>query len=213
MPEPPRLSIPRQLPEICRPSRTALIVYDMQVGVVSQIEEGKAVTEKCVALLAAARKAGYPVYFTRHRWLPNRLAGVGQLRRAMIWHRTDDPWSVSPPFAPGSPAFEIVPELQPVEDECAIDKITMSAFEGTFLHIAMRDASLESFIIVGIALEVGIGPTVRQALDLNLIPVVVSDACGSRTPRHKEQVLTEFADTSEVIVVDTGTLLQLLSAS
>jgi nicotinamidase-related amidase len=213
MPEARRLSIPRQLPEICRPSRTALIVYDMQVGVVSQIAEGKTVTERCVALLGAARKAGFPVYFTRHRWLPNRLAGVGQLRRAMIWHRTDDPWSVSPPFNPGSPAFEIVPELKPLEDECAIDKITMSAFEGTYLHIAMRDAGLESFLIAGIALEVGIGPTVRQALDLNFIPIVVSDACGAKTPKHKEQVLSEFADTGEVIVVDTGALLPLLSAS
>jgi nicotinamidase-related amidase len=86
--------------------------------------------------------------------LPNRLAGVGQLRRAMIWRHTDDPWSVSPPFSPGSPAFQIVPELEPLEDECLIDKITMSAFEGTFLNIAMRDAKLDSFIIAGIALEV-----------------------------------------------------------
>ena len=31
----------------------------------------------------------------------------------------------------------------------------MSAFEGTYLDIALRDANLETFIIVGIALEVG----------------------------------------------------------
>ena len=92
-----------------------------------------------------------------------------------------------------------------------IDKITMSAFEATFLDIAMRDAKLEAFIIAGIALEVGIGPTVRQALDLNYIPVVVSDACGAKTAQNKERVLTEFADTGEVIVVDSKTLLPLLS--
>jgi nicotinamidase-related amidase len=211
MPDARRLSVPVKLEEICQPSRTALIVYDMQVGVVSQIEEGKAVTGRCEALLRSARKAGLPVYFTRHRWLPNRLAGVGQLRRAMIWHHTDDPFSVSPPFAPGSPGFQIVPELEPLEDECVIDKITMSAFEGTFLNIAMRDAKLDSVIIAGIALEVGIGPTVRQALDLNYIPIVVSDASGAKTAKNKELVLKEFADTGEVIVVDTGALLPLLA--
>jgi nicotinamidase-related amidase len=211
MPDARRLSIPVKLPEVCQPSRTALIVYDMQVGVVSQIEEGQAVTARCEDLLNSARNAGFPVYFTRHRWLPNRLAGVGQLRRAMIWHRTDDPLSVSPPFSPGSPGWQIVPELEPLEDECVIDKITMSAFEATFLNIAMRDAKLDSFIIAGIALEVGIGPTVRQALDLNYIPIVVSDASGAKTANNKELVLKEFADTGEVIVVDTGTLLPLLT--
>jgi nicotinamidase-related amidase len=129
----------------------------------------------------------------------------------MIWHHTDDPFSVSPPFAPGSPAFQIVPELEPLEDECVIDKITMSAFEGTFLNVAMRDAKLDSFLLAGIALEVGIGPTVRQALDLNYIPIVVSDASGAKTAQNKELVLKEFADTGEVIVVDTNSLLPLLT--
>ena len=78
------LSIP-YLSELCRPSRTALIIYDMQVGMVSQIDEGKRLLGKNgMDLLQTARQAGYPVYYTRHRWLPNRLAGVGQLRRAMI---------------------------------------------------------------------------------------------------------------------------------
>jgi nicotinamidase-related amidase len=207
MPDVRGLSIPMQLADLCQPSRTALIVYDMQVGVVSQIDEGQAITGRCVDLLASARKGGYPVYFTRHRWLPNRLAGIGQMRRAMIWHRTDDPMSVAPPFSPGSAGFEIVPELTPREDECVIDKITMSAFEATFLDIALRDAKLEAFIIAGIALEVGIGPTVRQALDLNYVPIVVSDACGAKTRQNKDRVLTEFADTGEVIVVDTNILL------
>jgi nicotinamidase-related amidase len=213
MPDARGLSIPMQLAELCRPWRTALIVYDMQVGVVSQVSEGQAITGRCVDLLEAARKGGYPVYFTRHRWLPNRLAGVGQLRRSMIWHHTEDPMRVAPPFSPGSPGFEIVPELAPREDECVIDKITMSAFEATFLDIAMRDAKLEAFIIAGIALEVGIGPTVRQALDLNYIPIVVTDACGAKTAQNKDRVLTEFADTGEVIVIDSKPLLPLLNAA
>jgi biuret amidohydrolase len=205
------LSIPVKLEDVCQPSRTALIIYDMQEGIVSQIPDGQAVTERCAALLETARRASYSVFFLRHRWLPNRLAGVGQLRRAMIWHRTEDPLSVAPPFSLDSPAGQIVPELRPREDECVIDKITMSAFEGTFLNIALRDARLDCFIIAGIALEIGIGPTVRQALDLNYVPLVVSDACGARTQKNKERVLTEFADTGEVLVVDTRTLLPLLA--
>jgi nicotinamidase-related amidase len=213
MPDAYGLSIPVKLKDLCKPSRTALIVYDMQVGVVSQITEGKAVLDRCADLVAAARRSGYAIYFTRHRWLPNRLAGVGQFRRAMIWQRTDDPLRTTPPFVPGSAAWQIVPELAPSDDECIIDKITMSAFEGTFLNNAMRDAKLEAFMIAGIALEVGIAPTIRHAADLNYIPIVVRDACGSRTVKDKERVLAEFAGMGEVLAADSETLLPLLEAA
>lgn len=119
--------------------------------------------------------------------------------------------STKPPFGLASPPGQIVPELTPNEDECVIDKITMSAFEGTFLDIALRDAKLEAFIIAGIALEVGIGPTVRQGFDLNYIPIVVRDACGAKTAADKERVLTKFSETGEVIAVDTDSLIPLLS--
>ena len=61
----------------------------------------------------------------------------------------------------------------------------MSAFEGTFLNIALRDASLDCFIIAGIALEIGIGPTVRQALYLNYVPLVVSEPAQPRPRKIK----------------------------
>jgi hypothetical protein len=72
---------------------------------------------------------------------------------AMAWQRVDDPRQVQPWFLRGSPGFEIVPELAPRDDEAIFDKITMSAFEGTPLAIALRDCSLTAFAIVGVAIE------------------------------------------------------------
>jgi nicotinamidase-related amidase len=43
--------------------------------------------------------------------------------------------------------------------------------------------------IVGIALEVGIEPTVRHAMDLGYISVVVADACGSRDKESANRAL------------------------
>ena len=63
-------------------------------------------------------------------------------------------------------------------DEAVFDKITMSAFEGTPLDIALRDCGIAAFAIVGIAMEIGIEPTVRHGADLGYIPVVIKDACG-----------------------------------
>ena len=201
------LSVPEGLEDVCNPSRCALIIYDMQNGIVPQIAEGQAVLKRCQQLLAAARTAGFRIFFTRHLFLPNHAAGVGQLRRAMVWQRQSDPAKTRPFITQGSPAWQIVPELAPQEDEVIIDKITMSAFEGTFLNIAMRDTRLEAFLIAGIALEVGIEPTIRHGLDLNYLPIVATDACGSKTAEVKERSLATLRDTGEVMTFPTEDLV------
>lgn len=201
------LSIPDQLREICAPARCAVIIYDMQKGIVSQIGSGRQIVERCQGLLEAARAGSYRVFFTRHVSLPNVVAGVGQLRRAMVWQQKKRPEETRPFFLQGSALWEIVPELAPKEGEVIIDKITMSAFEGTFLNLAMRDAHLDCFIIAGIALEVGIAPTVRHGLDLNLVPVLVTDACGSKTLDIQEKTMATLKETGEVLAVSSAELL------
>lgn len=194
------ISIPEHLGEITDPDRCGLIIYDMQVGIVPQVPDGPPVLENCLRLLASARQAGMRVFYTRHTFLPNRAAGTGQLRRAMIWQRKDDPAKTSPIMLRESASWQIVPELAPQADDVVIDKITMSGFEGTFLNLAFRDAQLEAFIIAGIATEVGIEPTVRHGTDLNLIPVIAVDACGSRTQVLKDRSISTLKETGEVII-------------
>ena len=172
------LRIPQTLEDVCDPSRLALVVYDMQVGIVNQIENAPQITERVVQVLAAARAAGIRVFFTRHMSLPNELMGVSQFRMAMAWQRVKSVDEVKPWFLRDSPGFHLIPEMNPTPREAVFDKITMSAFEGTPLDIALRDCGIAAFAIVGIAMEIGIEPTVRHGADLGYIPVVIKDACG-----------------------------------
>ena len=55
-----------------------------------------------------------------------------------------------------NPGFQIAPELTPLSADVFFAKLTMSAFEGTWLDIALRDCGINSFIVVGVATEVGI---------------------------------------------------------
>jgi nicotinamidase-related amidase len=205
------VSIPQSLEEICQPSRCAIIIYDMQVGIVPQIAEGQPVLLRCQKLLATARSKNFRIFFARHMFLPSRMAGVGQLQRSMIWQNQENPSRLISIMAQGTQSWNIVPELTPQPDEVIVDKITMSAFESTFLNIAMRDAHLDAFVIAGIALEVGIEPTVRQGLDLNYLPVVVTDACGSKTPELKEQSIATLNHTGEVRFADTSEVIAAMS--
>ena len=173
------LDIPQSLEDACDPQRLALVVYDMQVGILGQIKNPDAIVAKVSRVLDAARAASVRTFFMRHMSLPKELMGAFAYRMAMAWQRTDDPEKVNPWFLRGSPGFEITPELAPRQSEAIFDKLTMSALEGTPLAMALRDCGVTSIALVGVAMEIGIEPTARHAADLGIVPVIVEDACGS----------------------------------
>ena len=90
------LSIPQTLEEVCDPRRVALVVYDMQLGILSQLKNGDQVTQQVLKVLTAARDAGVRVFFSRHLSLPKELMGTFQFRTAMAWQRVNSPEQVNP---------------------------------------------------------------------------------------------------------------------
>ncbi len=204
------LDILSSLNDLCDPRRMAVIVYDMQVGIVSQIPDGAAVAGRVVDVIDAARAGGFRIVYTRHMYLPNEIAGVSQLRTAMAWQGVDRVGDLKPHFLRDSPEFKLTPELSPRPSEAMFDKITMSAFVGTPLDIVLRDCGIEAFTIVGIALEIGIEPTVRHAMDLGYIPVLVTDACGSRDKAGADRSLASLTAFGGSLQTDVDTIAPLL---
>lgn len=198
------LNIRQTLEDVCDPSTLALIVYDMQVGIVRQIANGPEITDRVLQVLNAARNAGVRIFFTRHLSLPRELMGAFQIRTAMAWQRVQSAEDVKPWFTRDAPGFQLVPKMAPRPSEAILDKITMSAFEGTPLNIALRDCGVAAFAIVGIAMEIGIEPTAKHGADLGYIPVVVKDACGfgHRDAAERSVASLEFAGDSILTTVD-----------
>lgn len=205
------LNIPQTLEEVCDPQRMALLVYDMQVGIFSQLpkQKGDGITAQVVKVLQAARAAGVRVFFCRHMSLPVEVAGVFQLRMAMTWQRVNKVSEVKPWFLRDAPGFQLIPEVSPLPSEVIFDKITMSAFEGTLLNIALRDCGINTFAIVGVATEVGIEPTVRHAADLGYIPVIVTDACGAGNESAAQRSLASLEFAQDALMTDVETICDL----
>lgn len=206
------LGIPQTLEEICNPQHLALLIYDMQVGIFSQLpkERGEKITAQVLKVLQAARAAGVRVFYCRHLSLPVEVAGVFQLRMAMGWQRVNKVSDVKPWFLRDAPGFQLIPELAPLPSEVIFDKITMSAFEGTLLNIALRDCGINAFAIVGVATEVGIEPTVRNGADLGYIPVIVTDACGAGNESAAERSLASLEFAGDTVMTDVATICSLL---
>jgi nicotinamidase-related amidase len=206
------LDVPTELADLCDPKATALLVYDMQVGICSQIADGGRVVERCLAALSAARRAEMRVVFTRHLSCPKPWMGVTQFRSAMAWQKTDDPARVKPWFLRDALPSGIVAELQPTPDELVLDKLAMSAFEGTPLAFALRDCGITGLAICGIALEIGIEPTVRHATDLGFIPILLSDACGSGHAEAGARSLETMRFVGETMFTEVANFASLLAS-
>jgi nicotinamidase-related amidase len=206
------VEIPENIRELLNPRRCALIVYDMQAGIVQQLKDGAVITARVKQVLDASRIAGMRVFYTRHLSLPKQLMGAFQFRLAMSWQRLDDPEKVQPWFLRDSPGFQIVPELQPLANEAVFDKLTMSAFEGTPLALALRDCGIQCFLVVGVAIEIGIDITCRHGADLGFVPILVRDACGAGHQEAADRALLTLEFLGDTVLTDSATVNATMSS-
>jgi len=206
------LEVPETLEEICRPDRLALLIYDMQVGILGQIADADRVVEKVKQALEAARAAGVRTYFTRHVTLPVELMGVAQLRMWRTWQQVERLEDVTSPFLPDAPQTQIVDELAPTAKEAVLDKLTLSAFAGTPLELALRGADVRALAIAGVATEIGIEPTVRHAGDLGFIPVVLTDACAAGNAEAGQRAIETLRFLGDAVLTDVAKFSAAVSA-
>lgn len=207
------LEVPRTLSEACRPRRLALLVYDMQEGILGQIANRDEVLEHVREVLELARSAGVRTFFTRHVTLPVELMGAAQLRMWRTWQRVERLEDVRSPFPPDAPQTQIVAELAPTDREAVIDKLTLSAFAGTPLELALRGCEVDAVAVVGVATEIGIEPTVRHAGDLGFVPVVITDACGAGNAAAGARALETLEFLGDTLLTDVAGFREAIGAA
>lgn len=72
--------------------------------------------------------------------------------------------------------FEIVPELAPLPGDVVIVKSRYSGFHGTALDSVLRSRGVRNLLLVGIASNVCVESTIRDAYFLEYWPVMIADA-------------------------------------
>ena len=109
-------------------------------------------------------------------------------------------------FCVTRPAFRWCPSSFHWRARSSSTRSRCPRFEGTPLDIALRDCGINSFIIAGVATEIGIEPTVRHGADLGHIPIVVTDACGAGHAEAAQRALAsiEFLDEVDDVAADAA---------
>jgi nicotinamidase-related amidase len=128
---------------------TALLVVDVQKGVVGGAHERDSVVANVASLVEKARQEQVPVVWVQH---------------------SDEQ------LAPGSDDWLIVPELSPRETEPLIAKQYGDSFEDTGLEAVLSDLAVGRLVVVGAQTDACIRSTLHGALARGYDATLVSDA-------------------------------------
>ena len=111
--------------------------------------------------------------------------------------------STPPPVKGGTHGAEVIPELNPQPTDYFIKKHRWSAFFQTHLELSLRTAGIDTIILCGGAVEVGVGSTAYAARDWDLNQIIVRDACSGRNQAAADMFMDEvFPYFARVLTVD-----------
>lgn len=129
--------------------RTALLVVDVQVGVVHGAHERDVVVNNVASLVERARSEGVPVVWVQH-------SGEDLIE--------------------GSETWRIVSELTPDEGEPLVKKKFGDAFEDTTLESVLAELGVGRLVVVGAQTDACIRSTLHGAFTRGYDATLVSDA-------------------------------------
>lgn len=148
-------------------SRGALLVVDVQAGVVRDAWDAPRIIANLSRVVERARAAGLPVIWVQH---------------------------ADEELAYGSPDWQWVPELVPAEGELRIHKQHNSAFEQTALEDALAELGASRIVLAGAATNWCIRATAHGALDRGYDLTLIEDAHTTETMAFADGTRIEAAD-------------------
>ena len=169
------------LEESLHPRRTALVMWDLQVGLAGQASNRAALAQTVPALLSGARAAGCRVVWSRHVGLPVSHLSPAMRRMEVRRQGVSAPDAIAQYMPAGSAEGEWVDWAAPTADEVVLEKSFPTFFVGTGLESLLRAWSVDTLVLAGVATDHGIDLTTRHGLALGFTCVVAADASGSFT--------------------------------
>lgn len=162
--------------------KAALILIDLQKGIVAMAPSGAEVVERAATLAQAFRDRGLPVVLVN---VTDPAPKRTDAQRPAMTLSAD--WS------------ELVPELAQQPSDILITKHSYGAFIGTGLDEILRGRGVTQVFIAGISTTVGVESTARSAFDFGYNVVLMADAMADRDPdAHTYSVAKIFPRLAEV---------------
>ena len=184
------------------PGKTALVVVDMQNAYASpggyldiagfDIAGAAAAPERVVAAVDAARAAGIPVVFLQNGWDPGYVEAGGP--GSPNWHKSNAlktmrarPELAGTLLAKGGWDYALVDALAPRPGDIVIPKTRYSVFFNTNIDSVLRARGIRNLVFTGVATNVCVESSLRDAIPLEYFGVVLADATHQAGPEFLQQ--------------------------
>jgi len=184
-------------------NRAALIVVDMQntfckkggifdfLGVLDETKV-KRIIGRDREVIDACRDKGIKVVYLRMGYRPDladaggpespnyqKELGVAAMREHSELHGKF--------LIRGTPDWEIINELKPEPDDIVVDKHRYSGFTNTELDTVLRTYNIKYLLFIGLATNVCVESTIRDAYFHEYFPVLLIDGCGNIGPEFTQE--------------------------
>jgi ureidoacrylate peracid hydrolase len=182
--------------------RTAMIVVDMQNAFVSKggmfeivgkdISGFPKIIKPIQKMISTARTKGIKVIYITHRLSPDwREVGFN----SPVWFKMSSKLYREHPelrdklIIRGTWGGEIIDELKPEKEDLVVEKLRYSAFSGTMLDMFLKNYDIKYLIFSGVATNVCVETSIRDAYHLEYFAILVEDAVTTDTPLLQEATI------------------------
>jgi ureidoacrylate peracid hydrolase len=195
---PDALALPARPEEFpLSPGESALIVVDMQNAYASpggyidlqgfDVSGAAAVIEQISRVIATARHLGIQTIFFQNGWDAGKHEAGGP--QSPNWWKSNalklmraEPELDGKLITRGGWDYELVPALAPEPGDIVLSKPRYSGFYGTQLDAMLRARRIRNLLFTGIATNVCVESTLRDAFFLEYFPILLHDACMQAGP-------------------------------
>jgi ureidoacrylate peracid hydrolase len=178
-------------------AQTAVVAVDLQNGYASpggyrsligqDIGPARKVIENSLRLVAAARTAGLSIIILQNGWDAELKTAGGP--QSPNWHKSNPlktmrarPELAGKILTHGSWDYELVDGFKPAAEDIVVPKARYSGFCGTALDNILRARNIRNLVFVGIATNVCVESTLRDAYHREFFCVLVADATSQSGP-------------------------------
>jgi nicotinamidase-related amidase len=168
---------------------SALLVMDLQQGVVDRIPDKDVYLARARATVEGARRKAVPVRFVVVGFRPG-MPEVSPRNKAFTSHRQQASMLLTDPR----------PAIAPEEGDLVVTKRRVSAFAGSDLEVVLRSGDVHHLVLCGFATSGVVLSTLREAADRDYRLTVLSDLCADPDPEVQRVLLEKvFVRQAEVV--------------
>ena len=174
---------------------TALMVMDMQAGIIGMLENSKPIIDNVAKAISVARDHQLHVIYV----VVGFRKGAPEISSDNLgFSASKERWTKANP----EEITKINPPISPNDMDIIITKKRISAFTGSDLEVVLRSLGIKHMVLTGFATSGVVLSTLREAADKDYRLTVLSDCCGDRDEEvHRVLTTKVFPRQANVITV------------